>query len=121
MPRALLRVRAVPLAVTPAFAGSKERGPPVRPRLTGLWLQADFVRLWAGTTISYFGTMVGQLAMQFTAIFWLGAGPAEVAILSACALVPAFVCGTAAGVWVDRLRRRPILVLADVGRGLALA
>lgn len=89
-------------------------------RRSGLWRHPDFVRLWAGETVSIFGTLIGQLAMQFTAILWLHAGPTGVAVLAACGLAPGFVAGLAAGVLVDRLRRRPIMILADVGRFLVL-
>jgi MFS family permease len=89
-------------------------------RFGGLWRHADFVRLWVGQTVSIFGSLVGGLAMDFTAVLWLGATPLEISILSAARLVPAFAVGLLAGVWVDRLARRPILILADTGRALAL-
>ncbi|MEX2080520.1 MAG: MFS transporter [Dehalococcoidia bacterium] len=88
---------------------------------TGLWANPDFVRLWAGTTVSQFGTFIGGLALQFTAIIWLDATAAEIAILSACQLVPGFLLGPLAGVWVDRLPRRPLLIAADIGRAAGLA
>lgn len=81
----------------------------------------DFVRLWAGETVSIFGTLIGQLALQFTAIVWLDANAFEVAVLSACGLVPGFLAGLVAGVWVDRLARRPIMIGADLARAAILA
>jgi MFS family permease len=93
----------------------------VRSRLlTGLWAHPDFVRLWAGNSISVFGSLIGGLALQFTAILWLDASAAEVAILAASQLIPGFLVSIAAGVWVDRLRRRPIMIAADLGRAAAL-
>ncbi len=86
----------------------------------GLWANPDFVSLWAGTTVAQFGTFVGSLAILYTAILWLDASAVEVAILSGCQIVPAFLIGPIAGVWVDRLPRRPILVATDVGRAIAL-
>jgi hypothetical protein len=91
-----------------------------RPR-SGLWAHHDFLKLWAGQTTSIFGTLIGGLALTFTAVIWLDAGPAEVAILSLCQTVPPFVIGPFAGVWVDRVRRRPLMVAADIGRAAALA
>jgi hypothetical protein len=88
-------------------------------KFTGLWRHADFVRLWVGQTVSVFGSLVGGLAMDFTAVLWLGASPIEISILSGCRLVPGFVVGLVAG--VDRLPRRPILVTADAGRAVSLA
>jgi hypothetical protein len=93
----------------------------VRSRLaTGLWAHPDFVRLWAGKSISTFGSLIGGLALQFTAILWLDATAGEVAALAASQLVPGFLVSIAAGVWVDRLRRRPIMIAADLGRAAAL-
>lgn len=88
---------------------------------TGLWAYPDFVRLWAGTTTSVFGSLIGYLALSFTAIEFLHASAAEVAVLGACQLVPGFLVSPFAGVWVDRLRRRPILIISDLGRAVALA
>lgn len=84
----------------------------------GLWRHPDFLRLWAGQTISQFGTFLGGLT--FTAILWLDAGARELSLLAACGLVPAFVAGLVAGVWVDRLRRRPLLIATDLGRAFVL-
>ncbi len=87
---------------------------------TGLWAHPDFVRLWAGTTTSTFGSLIGQLALSFTAILYLDASAAEVAVLGGCQLVPGFLVSPFAGVWVDRLRRRPIMIATDLGRAAAL-
>jgi MFS family permease len=61
------------------------------------------------------------MALPFVAILVLGAGPFEVAILRSLDVLAALVFGLAAGAWVDRLRRRPVLVWADLGRALLLA
>ncbi len=87
---------------------------------SGLWRHPDFLRLWGGQTISEFGSLVGGAALQFTAILVLDAGPLKVAVLAASTLVPGLLFGLVAGVWVDRLRRRPIMIAADIGRALAL-
>lgn len=87
---------------------------------TGLWAHPDFVRLWAGTTTSTFGSLIGQIALSFTAIEFLDASAAEVAVLGACQLVPGFMVSPFAGVWIDRLRRRPIMIVSDLGRAIVL-
>ncbi len=92
----------------------------MRSRFTGLWRHPDFVRLWAGETISIFGTLIGGLALSFTAILWLDATPLEISVLTGAQFVPGFVVGLVAGVWVDRLHRRPIMITADIGRFVAL-
>ena len=87
---------------------------------SGLWRHPDFLRLWSGQTISEFGSLVGGSALQFTAILVLDAAPLQVAVLAASMLVPGFLFGLIAGVWVDRLRRRPIMIAADIGRAVVL-
>ncbi len=93
----------------------------MRLKLTGLWRHADFVRLWSGQTISVFGSMIGGTAMSFTAILFLHATPFQMGILNSMQIVPAFLAGLFAGAWVDRLRRRPLLIGADLGRALVLS
>ncbi len=92
----------------------------LRSRLTGLWRHPDFLKLWAGQSISLFGSQVTRLALPLTAILTLRATPAQMGILGAVQLAPFLFLGLYAGVWVDRLRRRPILIAADVGRAALL-
>jgi predicted MFS family arabinose efflux permease len=90
------------------------------PRLTGLWLNADFRRFWIADTISTFGTLVTRVALPFTAILALDASAFEVALIGIAEMVPALLVGLPVGAWVDRLHRRPILIAADIGRALVL-
>lgn len=85
-----------------------------------LWRHHDFRRLWAAETISQLGTQVTLLALPLAAIVVLKASPFQVGLLGVFEFVPFLLVGLPAGVWVDRLRRRPILVAADVGRALLL-
>jgi MFS family permease len=85
-----------------------------------LWRNGAFVRVWSAATVSVFGSYVTRMALPFVAILTLGAGPIEVAVLRSLELVAALVVGFAAGAWVDRLRRRPVLIWADVGRAALL-
>jgi MFS family permease len=78
----------------------------------------DFLKLWAGQTISSFGTMFGALAL--TALVYLDATPAEMGLLAAAQGLPVLLLALFAGVWVDRLRRRPIMIAADLGRAALL-
>jgi MFS family permease len=82
--------------------------------------QPAFVRLWAGQTISQFGTQVSLLALPLLAIVVLQAEPYQVGLLTAVEFLPFLLIGLPAGVWVDRLRRRPILIAADLARAAAL-
>lgn len=90
-------------------------------RLTGLWQHPDFVRLWAAQTVSTFGSLISRTALPFVAILVLDARPFQVAMIGVAGLVPAFLVGLIAGAWVDRLRRRPILIAADLGRAVTVA
>jgi MFS family permease len=87
----------------------------------GLWRHGDFLRLWSGQTISAFGSQVSALALPLIAISILKVSTFEVAALSTVEFVPFTLFSLPAGVWVDRLRRRPILIVCDWGRAVALA
>jgi predicted MFS family arabinose efflux permease len=92
-----------------------------RVQLTGLWRHPDFLKLWVGQTISLFGSEVTSLALPLTAVLILHATPAQMGFLAAAGYAPGLLVGLFAGVWVDRVRRRPLLIGADVGRALLLA
>jgi MFS family permease len=93
----------------------------VTDRTTSIWRNDDFVRLFAATTISKVGSFITRTALPFAAILVLGAGTGEVAVIRAAELVAALAVGLVAGAWVDRLRRRPVLIWTDLGRAALLA
>jgi len=82
----------------------------------GLWQHPDFVRLWAGQTISVFGSLTTGLALPFTAVVFLDAAGWQVALLTTSNVLAGITVGLVAGVWVDRLRRRPIMIATDLAR-----
>jgi len=81
----------------------------------------DFLRLWSAQTVSQFGSQVTSLALPLAAILVLDATTFEVAALGVVEFLPFVLFTLPAGVWVDRLRRRSILIVADWGRAAALA
>jgi MFS family permease len=87
----------------------------------GLWAHPDFLKLWSAQTISQAGSQVTRLGLPFAAVVVLHASALEVSLLGTAAVVPFVLFALPAGVWVDRLQRRPLMVIADVGRLLALA
>jgi predicted MFS family arabinose efflux permease len=87
-------------------------------RLAGLWLNRDFVMLWAAQTVSTAGSLLGALSL--TALLYLHASPAQLGLLYAAQGLPALLFTLFAGVWVDRMPRRPVLMLSDVGRAVCL-
>ena len=85
-----------------------------------LWRHPDFVKLWTGQTVSKFGSHITGVALPLTAVLTLSATPAQMGVLAALGSLPVLLIGLPAGAWVDRLRRRPVLIAADVGRALLL-
>jgi hypothetical protein len=86
-----------------------------------LWTHGDFLKLWGGQTVSAFGTQVSALALPLLAVSVLQLHAFAFAALSAIEFIPFTFLSLPAGVWVDRLPRRPLLIVADWGRALALA
>jgi MFS family permease len=80
----------------------------------------DFTRLWIGQSISLIGSQVTLLALPITAAVTLSASALQMGVLSAVESAPALLFGLLAGAWVDRNKRRPILIGADIGRALVL-
>ncbi len=92
-----------------------------REEIKSLWRHPNFIKLWAGQTVSLFGSQISLLAIPLTAVLILNATPLQMGILTAAEAVPYLLFGLVAGVWVDRLRRRAILIVADVGRFIVLS
>jgi len=85
-----------------------------------LWQHADFLKLWVGQTVSRLGSVVTRTALPLVALLVLGAGPFELAFLVIAQSLSVLLVGLVAGAWVDRLRRRPILIASDVARAALL-
>jgi len=107
-----------PVPGEPSAAETRAAGP--APRRPSLWRHPDFVKLWTAQTVSQFGDEVTQLAVPLVAILTLDAEPFEIGLLGTFQFMPFILLTIPAGVWVDRLRRRPILIGADIGRALLL-
>ena len=81
----------------------------------------DFLRLWAGETVSVFGSQITLLALPLAAVLTLHAGSFQMGVLSAAGMLPWLLFALPAGVWTDRRpRRRRILIAADLGRAAIL-
>jgi len=89
--------------------------------MRGLLRNRDFAKLWAGETISLFGSHVTELALPLTAVLTLDASPGQLGLLGAARFAPFLLVTLFAGVWADRSRRRPILIGANLGRAAALS
>ena len=93
--------------------------PDVEP-VPSLWRHADFLKLWTGQTISELGSVVTRTAVPLVALLVLGAGPTEMALLVVAGSLAILLVGFVAGAWVDRVRRRPLLIATDAIRSLLL-
>lgn len=96
-----------------------ERGTAARSGAS-LGREPDFVKLWIGRTISSFGSHISGTAIPLAALLALGATPAQMGLLTALGAAPVLLVGLVAGVWVDRLPHRPLLIAADLGRAALL-
>ena len=87
----------------------------------GLLRDPDFLKLWFGQAVSRIGSQVTLVGVPLTAILLLGASPLQMGALAGVSAAPVLLFGLFAGAWADRLRRRPILIAADLGRAAVLA
>ncbi len=93
-------------ATTPSLAASS------------LWRNGDFLRLWSAQAVSSFGARIAREGLPMAAVVALAATPAQVGILAAMVRGPGLLIGLFGGGLIDRSRRRPILIGADLGRAL---
>ncbi|MGY1858128.1 MFS transporter [Modestobacter sp. SYSU DS0290] len=77
---------------------------------------SDFRRLWAAETVSQVGTQVTLLALPVMAVSLLDATPLQMGVLTALETAAFLLIGLPAGAWVDRWRRKRVLVAADLVR-----
>ena len=91
-----------------------------RSAVPSLWRNPAFARLWFAQVISNAGTAITGLALPLTAVLLLNATTEQMAVLNIASFAPHIVFGLFAGVWVDRARRQPLLLGADLGRALLL-
>ncbi|MGD0249132.1 MAG: MFS transporter [Candidatus Limnocylindrales bacterium] len=85
-----------------------------------LWRHRDFLKIWSAATASSLGSQITFIAMPFIALKMLGASVFQVSLLVAVEMLPFLLLTLPAGAWLDRVRRRPVLVAADIGRGVVL-
>jgi Na+/melibiose symporter-like transporter len=109
-----------PEAAAPDAAPGTTVSPPA-PAERGLWRHDDFLRLWAAQAISAFGSRITRTALPIIAVATLDETPLRVAMLAAMQLIPGVILAIAAGGFVDRSRKRRILIAADLIRAALVA
>ncbi|WP_315098985.1 MFS transporter [uncultured Cellulomonas sp.] len=92
---------------------------PRRPR--SLVHHPDFRRLWTGDALGQLGAQLTALALPVFAVQQLAATEWEMGVLTAAEYAAFLVIGLPAGAWVDRMRKRRVLVVADLVRAAVLA
>jgi MFS family permease len=91
------------------------------PDRLGLLRRPSFRAFWLSQSISFIGSHVTELAFPLTAVLVLNATSEQMGLLTAIGYVPFLLVGLLAGVWVDRRRRRPILIATDLVSAAAIA
>jgi Na+/melibiose symporter-like transporter len=86
-----------------------------------LWTYKPFLNLWLSKMISGIGSRVTSVAVPFIAAALLEATPGQTALLVFVGQLPDLVFGLLAGAWIDRQRRKPMLIRTDFGRAALLS
>lgn len=85
-----------------------------------LWRHHDFRLLWAGDAVSVFGMQFVAFAIPFTAVQLLNADPFEMGLLAALQSAAFLLISLPAGAWVDRSRKKLVIIVGDLLRAALL-
>ena len=107
------------MPVTEAAPGAGRAAP--RMRGGTLWRNGDFLKFWAGESVSLLGTQVTTLALPLTAVITLHSGPETLGLLRFLEMVPFLVFGLLFGVLADRMPRRPLMLASNAVRLILVA
>jgi predicted MFS family arabinose efflux permease len=91
------------------------------PTSSSLLRERDFLRLWAAQSVSDFGARIAREGLPITAVLTLAAGPGALGLLAAVRGAAVLVVGLSTGGFVDRRRRRPVMIAVDLARAAVLA
>lgn len=86
-----------------------------------LWRDRNFLTMWSGQTLSQFGAQITELAIPVLAVLLLNATEFQVGVLNAAHVAAFLLVGLPAGAWIDRMRKRHVMIAADLVRAAALA
>ncbi|GAA3668465.1 MFS transporter [Nonomuraea antimicrobica] len=75
-----------------------------------------FRNLFVANAVSQLGSQISYVALPLLAVTVLGAGAGEIGLLAALSTITVLVLGLPAGAWADRVRRRPVMIAADLAR-----
>ncbi|WP_306231982.1 MFS transporter [Agrococcus beijingensis] len=112
-------------AAAPDARGGTAPGPPspldAPPSHRGLWRERGFPAFWAGQGLSQLGAQFAALAMPIVAVSMLQATDAQMGYLNAAETAAFLLVGLPAGAWLDRVRKRNVMIAADLVRVVAVA
>ncbi|WP_217552303.1 MFS transporter [Streptomyces sp. GbtcB6] len=92
----------------------------MRRRSSGLLGDPGFRRLLTATALGQLGDRVIFLALPLVAITALDSSAFQVGLLTALTTAGSLLVGLPAGAWLDRTRKRPVMIGADLARALVL-
>ena len=118
MPEAELHAELSADAEAAEEVGAEAGTTPSRRR--SLWRHPDYMKIWSASSVSVMGTQVSQMAIPFIAAVVLSVSPFQLALLGTFEMLPFILFTLPAGAWLDRVRRRPVLIAGDFGRAIAL-
>ncbi|HEX4829598.1 MAG TPA: MFS transporter [Trebonia sp.] len=101
-------------------AGPLKEKEAAKPSRLGALANPDFARLWAGESVSLIGTQVTQFTMPLVAVLTLNATVIQVGVLNALRFVPVIALSLLAGVWLDRRKRKPVLIACALGNAVLI-
>ncbi|MET0673767.1 MAG: MFS transporter, partial [Microbacterium pygmaeum] len=90
------------------------------PVTRSLWRDRNFLTMWSGQAFSQFGAQITELAIPVLAVLLLDATEFEVGVLTAANVAAFLIVGLPAGAWIDRMRKRHVMIWADAARAVAL-
>ncbi|GAA5036675.1 MFS transporter [Microbacterium fluvii] len=91
------------------------------PASGSLWRDRNFLTMWTGQALSQFGAQIVELALPVLAVLLLHATEWQVGLLGVAQTAAFLLVGLPAGAWIDRMRKRHVMIAADIVRALALA
>ncbi|MDE0546489.1 MFS transporter [Microbacterium sp. C7(2022)] len=98
---------------------SQSLGSATQPKRS-LWHDRNFLTMWTGQAFSQFGVQITELAIPVLAVLMLHATEWEVGVLGAAQFAAFLIVGLPAGAWIDRMRKRHVMIVADAVRAVAL-
>lgn len=103
------------------MAEDEEVSPPAPQSSGSLWRDRNFLTMWSGQSLAQLGSQIAELAIPTLAVILLQANELELGFLNAASVAAFLIVGLPAGAWVDRMRKRHVMIAADAVRAVALA